>query len=191
MQPRDRTAITIRPHRSRKALESLYVRMQCQGSYGLYGMTLRHNLTVWSLAWSLVPDVMITDWNLSNTGFTARDASRQQSCSSGSFTPDTMLPCKVKKVSDNSVQWHEVIVAIMCLSKKNCSKDKIKCCRGLLLYIPLHYTASIRKASTLLQMQSRECTSYWCTAYFGSYTYSHSVMTWLRCSQKKGRKKRV
>ena len=48
---------------------------------------------------------MMTDWNLSKTGFTAREASRQQSCSKGSFTPETMLPYRSAMVT---VEWNKM-----------------------------------------------------------------------------------
>lgn len=40
-----------------------------------------------------VPEVMTTDWKRRITGRIAMEASRQLSCSSGSVTPATMLPC--------------------------------------------------------------------------------------------------
>jgi hypothetical protein len=39
-----------------------------------------------------VPEVMIIDLNLSNTGFIANEASRQVSCKRGSRIPVIMLP---------------------------------------------------------------------------------------------------
>ena len=39
-----------------------------------------------------VPEVIITDWNLSNTGLIAIEASKQHNCNNSSDTPATTLP---------------------------------------------------------------------------------------------------
>ena len=61
---------------------------------GQYGSRSTHNTgTVWfKIHPQYAPDVIMTDWNRSNTGFTAKEASRQHSCNKGSFTPDIILP---------------------------------------------------------------------------------------------------
>jgi hypothetical protein len=55
-----------------------------------------------------VPEVMMTDWKRSSTGLMAREASRQHSCSRGSFTPDMMLPCDGMRLEKDAVEKDEV-----------------------------------------------------------------------------------